>query len=96
MLIVSDHIRKSLTDTFRKMRKIFKSADVSLKPVPINLIDVLWSNERPSVPSQPLLVLPTELTGKSWQQKIDEIRHQLVAKRVQFLLLTALDEIACM
>lgn len=48
-----------------------------------------FSNCSPLVISSPILV------GKSWQEKVQEVRAALAKKKADILVVTALDEIAC-
>jgi len=41
-----------------------KKADIVLKSVP-NLVDVVWGEERPARPSQPVSLLDIQFSGKS-------------------------------
>jgi Xaa-Pro aminopeptidase len=54
----------------------------------------VWQN-KPAIPSQPVTVLGLEYTGKSHEEKIQDIQKQIQEKNVHALVVSALDEIAC-
>ncbi len=61
-------------------------------PVP-DIIGPLWQ-DRPGVPSTPVITLGEDLTGESREAKIGRLRKWLVLQGADAILLTALDEIA--
>lgn len=83
------------SDRFSQLRKTLEDSDMSLLAVSENLVDLVWSNERPSEPSNPAVVLPIEFTGRTWQDKIAAIRGEMTTANAPLLVLSALDEIAC-
>lgn len=60
---------------------------------PTNLVDQVWAR-RPPRPTEPVLPLEMIFTGKSWQDKVEDLRKEMVKKGVSFVVLTALDDIA--
>lgn len=65
----------------------------SLVPVAINLVDLIW-DDRPQPPNAPVIPLPVKYTGKTCQQKVDEVRAQMEERSAILLIVTALDEVA--
>lgn len=61
-------------------------------PVP-DVIGPLWQ-DRPGVPSTPIITLGEDLVGESREAKIGRLRKWLVLQGADAILLTALDEIA--
>lgn len=57
------------------------------------LIDETWT-DRPAIPQDPCFVLPEHFSGKSVSAKVAEIQHILLSQKADYLLLSALDEIA--
>lgn len=53
----------------------------------------IWEN-RPSIPENPIFILPIEYAGVSCHHKISQIQELLQKKQTEGLLLSALDEIA--
>ncbi|KAJ3653741.1 hypothetical protein Zmor_012978 [Zophobas morio] len=72
-----------------------EAAGCKLIPVNQNLVDILW-NDRPPRPTNPVNPLGLEFTGKTVKEKLLSVRAQMKDKKAQFLVLTALDEIAWM
>ena len=72
-----------------------KKSDIVLKSVP-NLVDVVWGEERPARPSQPVALLDVQYAGKSSQEKQAEIAEKLKTAEYEALLVTTLDDIAWM
>lgn len=61
-------------------------------PVP-DVIGPLWQ-DRPAIPSTPIITLGEDLVGESREAKISRLRKWLVLQGADAILLTALDEIA--
>lgn len=55
--------------------------------------NTLWT-DRPSIPTNPIFILPTEFTGKSACEKIQQIRKCIAQNHAKGILISALDEIA--
>lgn len=53
----------------------------------------LWQN-RPSLPSEPIFILPETYSGRSCKEKLDLINNELQKSQANALLLSSLDEIA--
>lgn len=72
-----------------------ESTSRTLKSVPNNLVDEVWTN-RPPIPPDNLLRLPDRVIQRSWQEKVQDIRKQMSESAYQpsALLLSALDETA--
>lgn len=64
-----------------------------LVAVETNLIDLLWS-ERPKLVRNPIVPLELKYSGKSINQKLNDVRDYMRKKNSSVLVLTALDEIA--
>ena len=59
-----------------------------------NLIDHVWGNDQPPRPENAIVPLELEFAGISWEQKIGEVREQMLKKKADILVLSALDEVA--
>ena len=55
--------------------------------------DTLWT-DRPSIPSNPIFILPEEFTGASIEDKLAQIRQAITNNHAEGILISALDEIA--
>ncbi|XP_061832757.1 xaa-Pro aminopeptidase 2 [Nerophis lumbriciformis] len=73
-----------------------ESGNRSLKSMPGNLVDRVWKEERPPIPPDSLIRLPDRVIQRSWQMKVEQIRHQMKENPYEptALLLSALDETA--
>ncbi|XP_071529828.1 xaa-Pro aminopeptidase 1-like [Panulirus ornatus] len=58
-----------------------------------NLVDVIWT-DRPPYSTEPAFVLGMEFAGKSWEDKVMEVRGVLSRTNVDALVVTTLDEVA--
>ncbi|VDN10515.1 unnamed protein product [Dibothriocephalus latus] len=77
------------------------SAPRQLIPVPgANLVDCVWENweeaasRRPPRPRKPISSVPVSFAGQTWQEKLDNLRAQMVKENVGAVVIFALDEIA--
>lgn len=61
-----------------------------------NLVDIIWGEERPPEPTDNIFKIPSEFLGRTWQEKVKEIRAQMKNNPYQptALLISALDESA--
>jgi Xaa-Pro aminopeptidase len=46
-----------------------------------NLVDMVWENDRPPRPSEPVKVLDVEFAGKKFQEKLEDLRKELEKKK---------------
>ena len=79
-------------DSVRELRESVPGAVIF--PVP-DLLGGLWEN-RPSVPSSPIITLGEDLVGQSRESKLSWLRKWLVMQKADAILLSALDDIAWM
>jgi len=79
--------------TWKPLSTALEEAGHLLIPVHENLVDLVWE-ERPLPPLKTILPLDIRYTGKSWQEKMVEVRAEMEKKKARALILTALDEIA--
>lgn len=59
-----------------------------------NLIDLVWGDAQPPAPSNPIMVLDLEYSGKPHTEKIASLRNEFAKRKVHGLVVSALDEIA--
>lgn len=78
-----------------KMSQVLFSAGLSLVFTEKNLVDLVWEDHsRPDPPTAGLMVMDISFTGKSWHEKVKEVRGTLTKKKADALVVTALDEVA--
>lgn len=66
--------------------------DAQIYPIP-DLMDALWEN-RPAVPTSPIITLGEDSVGESREAKIAWLRKWLVMRQADAIFLSALDDIA--
>lgn len=82
-----------------ELKKQLAASNISLVEVHVNLVDRLWTNNRPEKKSEPLIVHPMKYAGKSWIDKVADVRALMEKEgtgqqKVTALLVTQLDEVA--
>jgi len=78
-----------------QMKAYFAASGINLVAVEPNPIDKVWSQcGRPSISFNPLVVLPIDKTGKSHQDKIQDIQSIIINSDASSLLVSALDEVS--
>lgn len=92
--------------TYFSYNESFEASDrgITLLSIEENLVDIAWTNlegNKPPYTGNDLMVLGTEYTGRTWQEKIYDtasefvtIREQMVDEGADALVITKLDEIA--
>ncbi|XP_060590644.1 xaa-Pro aminopeptidase 2-like [Ruditapes philippinarum] len=69
---------------------------IYMDPVPDELVDRFWSSGlgRPMQPNSPINMLPMQFAGRSWQDKVKDMREAMDEKEVDMMVVTSLDETA--
>lgn len=80
-------------DQWKSMSNALKNAGHCLIPVLGNLIDAIWT-DRPQRTCFSLLTLDLKYTGLSWKEKITALRTKMSERKVPWLVVTALDDVA--
>ncbi|CAG0888017.1 unnamed protein product, partial [Darwinula stevensoni] len=76
---------------------VLRPCGVSLVPTQPNLIDLIWpGEERSASPKNPVFVHELKYSGKSCIEKLEMVAKELSERGASFLVITALDEVACM
>lgn len=65
----------------RELSETLKKNGSSLVGVQDNLVDLVWGKDRPERPSEPVKVHPDKFAGKSFQEKISDLRKELETKK---------------
>lgn len=76
-----------------RLTETLSKAGIKLQPVATNPIDALWQ-ERPAVPSAPVVPHAPEYAGRSAHDKIGDVQAVLREEGADAVLLTMLDSIA--
>jgi len=68
-----------------------------LHAVSSNLVDAVWEGDgRPATPNGKIFALPVEIAGETHASKIERLKAKLAQKQCDYMIVTMLDEIACM
>ncbi|MEJ2227583.1 MAG: aminopeptidase P family protein [Alphaproteobacteria bacterium] len=82
-------------DSVENLVKIAENAGATLVPVEDNPLDALWTApDRPSAPFAPIEPHPEALSGCAASAKLSDIQTMLSAKKLDAVIITALDSIA--
>lgn len=84
----------SAPDARKLSEKIKKSGGRELVAIEDNLVDIVWGNDRPSRPDQPVKLLGPQYAGKEISTKLEELRKELDKKKSSGLVVSMLDEVA--
>eukprot|EP01117_Protostelium_nocturnum_P002766 TRINITY_DN13699_c0_g1_i1.p1 TRINITY_DN13699_c0_g1~~TRINITY_DN13699_c0_g1_i1.p1 ORF type:complete len:626 (+),score=175.90 TRINITY_DN13699_c0_g1_i1:95-1972(+) len=79
---------------FDGIEKELKGNGSKLVAVNDNLIDLVWSKEQPSYPSNSISIHPNSLAGTTREEKIKNLREEIKKEGVDAFVVTSLDEIA--
>ena len=74
--------------------KTAQGSGIKLIEVTDNLVDTVWGLEQPGQPNKPIVPLEINFTGKSWEDKVKEMRDEMKGKKADVLVLSALDDVA--
>ncbi|KAK2715805.1 hypothetical protein QYM36_010389, partial [Artemia franciscana] len=81
-------------ETWLNYRAELDEVGIQLRSINTNLVDRVWGTEQPPYPSAPAFVHEIDFAGRSWQDKLGDIREQLVKNDADAIVVTALDEVA--
>ncbi|KAF2263830.1 putative Xaa-Pro aminopeptidase P [Lojkania enalia] len=78
----------------RKLAEKIKRKGGEYKAINENLVDLVWGSNRPPRPSQPVHVQQIEYSGKSFGDKLEELRKELEKRKSLGFVVSMLDEVA--
>ncbi|NXP07146.1 XPP2 aminopeptidase, partial [Thinocorus orbignyianus] len=83
-------------DTWNSYSQALQGSGRTLLPIETNLVDEVWGDQRPPLPSSKIYSLQEEFTGSKWQDKVAGIRQQMEQhiRRPTAVLLSGLEETA--
>ncbi len=76
-----------------QMDKDFSQKNITIKSIESNLIDILWKN-KPVISNSPILIHPTEYSGKPVKDKLLEVSKLIIEKKAEIHIISTLDAIA--
>ena len=90
VLAESQFLKLSFTAGARSLSETLKKNGATLVGVQQNLVDLVWGKDRPAPPREKVRVHPEKYAGKSFQEKIGELRKELESKKsAGFIVCTA-------
>ncbi|XP_069163625.1 uncharacterized protein [Procambarus clarkii] len=70
-------------------------SDITLVAEETNLVDLVWpSSERPPYSEEPIFIHELQFAGKRWEDKVADVRREMLKEGADLLVVTALDEVA--
>ncbi|KAL4955148.1 hypothetical protein BDW69DRAFT_193437 [Aspergillus filifer] len=78
----------------RSLSELLQKTGASLVGVSQNLVDTVWGSERPAPPQEKVRVHPEKYAGKTFQEKVSDLRKELENKKAAGFVVSMLDEIA--
>ena len=77
---------------YKKLKEQLAEVGIGLKSV--DLIRPLWTNDRPAIPTHRFFEFDTRYAGESVHSKMERMRSKMREKKVDAMVVSALDEIA--
>ena len=77
----------------KHLNSLFNIKNISLVPVNINLIDIIWS-KRPKNLIKPFFSISKKNAGENTQKKITKVKNFLIRNKIDYLLVTAPENVA--
>jgi len=81
------------SDARKLSETLKKKSHATLVGVPENLVDKIWK-DRPLRPTEKVIVLNEKYAGKSYKEKLDDLRKDLKKKKAAGMVVSMLDEVA--
>jgi len=78
----------------RKLADKIKKKGGEYRAVDENLIDQIWGKDRPARPSEKVIIQPKDYSGKSFEDKIEDLRKELEKRKSLGFVVSMLDEVA--
>ncbi len=79
---------------FSRLQHAAARAGAKIKLVDKNLVDAVWADEQPPLPSAKIAVQAPRFAGESVSQKLKRLRKELASTKTNALVITTLDAIA--
>ncbi|KTW27323.1 hypothetical protein T552_02307 [Pneumocystis carinii B80] len=84
----------SFYETISLSKRLALESNGKLVNLPKNLVDEVWSSDRPKRPNYPVTVHPFEFSGEESSEKVSKIREFLKKKNAYAFFISMLDDIA--
>jgi Xaa-Pro aminopeptidase len=86
--LIAPGIAKKLDESIKKR------GGKGLEAVAENLVDIVWGSDRPSRPSNPIVMLPARYSGTPTATKLADLRKDLEKRKASAFVVSLLDDIA--
>ncbi len=77
----------------RELEQALHGAGATLQSLSTNLVDAIWT-DRPALPSDEVMALPTRFAGESVAAKLARVRREMKARNADAHFISALDGVA--
>ncbi|CAF1059110.1 unnamed protein product [Rotaria sp. Silwood1] len=79
---------------WKEWKETLEQSDKQLVPVHVNLIDILWDNQRPNLPDKPIWKHDIQYSGASISEKLSKVRSKMREYNVDHIIIHRTDDIA--
>lgn len=79
--VLKTGLTQRLLASAKKLSETLGNSGAKLVSVEQNLVDKVWAEERPPRPNEKVKVHPDKFAGKSFQDKISDLRKELQTKK---------------
>ncbi len=79
--------------TEKQLNYLFNVGNIKLRPIKENLVDLIWTN-KPKKVSKPFFSITPKNAGVNSSKKINMVKNTLIKNKVDYLLVTAPENIA--
>ncbi|XP_021345160.1 probable Xaa-Pro aminopeptidase P isoform X1 [Mizuhopecten yessoensis] len=77
---------------WRNFELSFLKSDIRLQAIEVDLVEQIWTDNRPPESTVTINALPTQFSGRSWQDKVRDTFVEMEKAEVDVLVLSDLDE----
>lgn len=83
-------------DTWQAREKVLSAKGIILEDAKTDLIDEIWTQDqgRPEKPNFNIMIHDILFAGKTWNEKINEVKERMAQVSADIFVVTALDEVA--
>lgn len=83
-------------DNWQTINATLSSGGITLWDVQTDLIDDIWpSDERDEKLPTKIMIHDVIFAGRTWSEKVNEVKRRLLSDNADMFVVTALDEVAC-
>ena len=79
---------------YLNMKDVLAQGKVNLVPVGGDLVERVWGDQKPPIPTNPVVEHSMQYAGQSTEDKVSLIREEMAKRGTQAMVVSALDEVA--